>query len=577
MSIDLAILKACEAQFSTFPLKPEFIWACDPKTDLAYQAARKVFNRKFDFMPPLIIKVKNTEQVAMFMAFANKHILPFTVRSGGHDHEGECTATGKVLLDFSLMDHVEIKPGLTPYRGQMIKQLAVQPGARFQKIKPVLDQAHLAIAHGTCKTVAIAGYTMGGGWGPWTRKYGMGCERLTGATLVLGNGDIRFLGSSATFNTLTINLKTEQENDELLWALRGGGGLSYGIVTELFFEPFDLPQIAKSFVIKRTTFPVLSHIKAVHIIAAWEQVIAQGNNPHLIGTNLQMIAKPVANEQEVSCDALLDWNFNGHFGGTPLDLLNMVLQWVKTLGQIVRRDKSYARLGKPLLDQGDVKSIKDSFDKAMPANTWYQLNTKANNQIYPLHFDHWDRVNNGLTLEDDCPSPHKITSRMPTPYWNKTSREQLVCSLQSRLLHTKECNTVSAYITLGAISGEYYAKKLSEPKELQLPVAFPYQTSAFTIQYQAWWDQPNGKDCAMTEQDIIDAIPNRLAENRAQDWIASCRDFPIKHTKGAFISFKDASVTTEQYFTDNYHALIDVKTKHSKDVNCLLRSRKTII
>jgi len=46
-----------------------------------------------------------------------------------------------------------------------------------------LDQLRLGIAHGTCATVAVAGYTMGGGWGPWTRLYGMACERLIGARL----------------------------------------------------------------------------------------------------------------------------------------------------------------------------------------------------------------------------------------------------------------------------------------------------------------------------------------------------------------------------------------------------------
>ncbi len=135
-------------------------------------------------------------QVVKTVEFATLHGVPITVRSGGHDHEGECVATGKVLIDFSLMNQIEIKSVPVLCGEGEISQLAIQPGARFKEIKKILDNANLGIPHGTCQTVGIAGYTMGGGWGPWTKMYGMGCERVTGATIVLGDGTIKYLATT---------------------------------------------------------------------------------------------------------------------------------------------------------------------------------------------------------------------------------------------------------------------------------------------------------------------------------------------------------------------------------------------
>jgi len=166
---------------------------------------------------------------------------------------------------------------------------------------------------------------------------------------------------------------------------------------------------------------------------------------------------------------------------------------------------------------------------------------------------------------------------MPTETWDDESRKQLVCSLQSELLYEDEETNLSTYITLGAISGTYYANKNNQTDSVRVKSAFPYEHSAFTIQYQAWWDQPSGSKCTLNPGITDKLIPTRFHENRAEDWMEVCRDYPIPHTKGSFISFKDASVPTRNYFGDNYQALIDVKLKDSKDEKCLFRTRKTIV
>jgi len=471
---------------------------CSPDPDIRkrYNQARKVFNKRFDFKPPLIIQVQNTGQVQEIVSFAQENQGPITVKSGGHDHEGESVATGKVLIDFSNMNAIT-----QPMDDQAI--VAIQPGAIFKNIKKFLDQHGLGVAHGTCQTVGIAGYTMGGGWGPWTRKYGMGCERLMGATIVLGNGEVRYLGISAQdpnnpeVNTSCSEDELREENERLLQAIRGGGGLSYGIVTNFYFEGFELPEQAISFVVNPEKLPILKNLPALNVIKTWEQIIEPHNNPQLIGTNLKVVAKAVNSLNDVRSDAVLDWQFNGHFGGTCDQLKKMMNRWRQHVIDQINKFNWICDDPTEIV----VAEFNREFDDFLEAEFGSACNSNYDkSKGYPFTFDHWDQHGARLTLEDDCPAPHKITSKMPTAKWNDTSREQLVCSLQSPLLKGVDETNLSAYITLGAINGEFYWKKrlTGEP---DIKTSFPYEDSPFTIQYQVWWNTAQEEEgCELNEE-----------------------------------------------------------------------------
>jgi hypothetical protein len=582
MAISKVTIDAFIKELSKGSNPPEFLYPCSDNDD--YARDRKVFNRRFNFMPALIMQPKTAQHVATAVAFAQKRTMPFTVKSGGHDHEGECVATGKVLIDFKLMKQVCIDVGMTKLGTTSAQQISIQPGARFEDIKPVLDAAKLAIAHGTCKTVAIAGYTMGGGWGPWTRKYGMGCERLSGATMIIGDGSIRYLGSSAD-----INKQAKKEgDDELLIALRGGGGLSYGIVTEFYFIPINLPKIAVSFSIKHDTFKndkikVLENLKAVTVIEAWEKLISPGvdgdNEENLIGTNLQLMSSAVKDKQSINKNVILPWTFNGHFAGSVDELELMFNRWGRYLKGLIDKDKQYSPLEKKLMKAELQLAIDKFILKQLVIVTVFDIATVIGKQIhYPLQFDVWDRMHGGLSLEDDKPAPHKITSKMASSDWDDRSRNQLVCSLQSTLLDVEAKTNIDAYVTLGAISGQYYFHKNNPLNtDPNVAVSFPYQHSLFTIQYQAWWDQPDSYPGETPQKQVQRMLASRCWENRAQDWIANCRNNQIDKTCGSFISFKDASIPTEDYFGDNYNLLKNTKEQFSLDTKNLFRSRKTII
>ncbi len=556
-------------------LPPQILTSCS----LEYEEKCQVFNTKFEFRPAAIVLVETTDQVSAVVQFANRYPseVELRVRSGGHDHEGECSGTGILLIDFSKMNLAEITE-VTAADGTLQHIVSVQPGARFRQIKPFLDANHIGIAHGTCETVAIAGFTLGGGWGPWTRAYGMGCERLIGATIVLGNGEVCVLSSEDPAGS---------PEAKLLWALRGGGGFSYGLVTELRFVAFELPANLCSFNLH--CIEEWPNRPALEILQCWEKAIDGNQNPQLVGTNLKVVAKHLEAGEEADPNAVLECTFNGYFAGTEDEAREMVAQYfgspnepLQNLLVQVQRSPLFGAAG--AAGAAGPQWHFDSWDRQLPRRMRRQKR-QLKRQLSGAEAG--AGIHEGITLEADGPAPHKITSRLvDAEGWGDEGRQALICSLQSQWVPSEadlepdglpNDFAINNYITLGAITGPFYA---TYDKAEQLGSAFPYKNRPFTIQYQVWWDQylnPDGHPTADPSSIANAKVENRPWANRAEDWIAACRDYPIPNTSGAFISFKDSSVLTATYFAESYKDLRDIKENHSKDKYVLFRSRKTIL
>lgn len=526
---------------------PEILFNC-AQDQQKYDQYRQIFNRLFQFMPTAIVLCETAQQVSVAVKFTSKHALPLRVRSGGHDHEGECSGTDTILLDLSKMNKVKID------RERKIAR--IQPGIRFQSLTTELAKCDVMIPHGTCATVCIAGYTMGGGWGPWTRKHGMCCESVVGATLVLGDGSIREL-----------SMNSEIVGDrELLWAIKGGGGFSYGIVTEFVIETFDLPDEMIKFQIEWNKYHYVPENKlfalrdatpTLHVLQTWEKVIAstQPDANQLVGTNLKIAAKH-ASEGE---------HFNPH---TVSHNCVMYGYW-----------------------EGDENSLQKFVDKHFrhTGTCTVTIMGKAGRKYQDLPYgDHlmsaWDRYSfHNMNLlkqglegtpfppDEDQPAPHKITSRLVNKEGLGTEGHyKLLESLTSPLVLSGNVHLgLFTYITLGAITGSYYQQVMTlEQKDKS---AFPYKDKIFTIQYQTWWNE--------TEKEKREGENNHVYTrvNQALDWMEVCRDYDIPNTSGAFISFKDSSVPTQTYFDKNYHHLVKIKRTYVNDPYNHFRSRKTII
>jgi FAD binding domain/Berberine and berberine like len=525
---------------------PRMLTNCSEGQDkLDYDTARQVFNTKFQFLPAVIIMCETSEQISVAVTYTSQNALTLRVRSGGHDHEGECSGTDTILLNLTKMNNVKTENGLA----------YIQPGITFQSLTTQLAEKDVMIPHGTCATVCIAGFTLGGGWGPWTRKHGMCCESVVGATIVLGDGTIK-----------KISQKDEKDLKGLLWAIKGGGGFSYGIVTEFVIQTFELPPVIMRFQIEWNEYKYMSKLAhftveqttpTIHILSNWERVIAQtgGLFDKLVGTNLKISARTQ------TYDEIFDAN-------TVCNNAIMYGYWEgdkESLDKFVK--EQFANTGTYKMSL--IKPIGGSLHKS----TKYGDNLMSSWDRFSFH--NIKLLMQGLEgtpfppdLED--PSPHKITSRLVNSTGlGMEGHKQLLQSLSSPLVMKGDRHLgLFTYITLGAITGKYYQEISKEQKQRS---AFPYKDRLYTIQYQTWWNE-NDTQKGKGENNMV---YNRV--NRALDWMEVCRNFDIPNTSGAFISFKDSSIPTKTYFDTSYSDLVKAKESHSKDPYNHFRSRKTII
>lgn len=498
---------------------PEILMDCCGNQD-AYNIKRQVFNRRFQFKPTAIVFCESAEQVSEVLLLADKFNYDIRVRSGGHDHEGESCATDTIVIDLSKMKNVEVD--------HTLKVARIQPGVIFNELVPVLNNNNVGIPHGTCGTVGIPGFTMGGGWGPWTRQKGMCCEHLVGATIVLGDGSIKYLTEDG-------------EDKQLLWALRGGGGMSYGIVTELVIKTFPLPPNTIKFNVVWEDAPGLK------VLELWEGLIAPDQNYNLLGTNLKIMAKPSCNQSVET--SIHECVFYGYYAGSTESLREDMDVWFANL-----RPTSIN------IPEEDDKNDLIGF------SAWDRIST-ASRKMNLKGFDNLTFIPPDL----DDPAPHKISSRLVKEEGlGDEGRKNLIRSLESNLIYAAGDEAgVHCYVTLGAITGDYYKKY--KPEEHPLGSAFPYKKRPYTIQYQVWWNA-NPEDIEKgKEHDVY------RYTNEALDWIEQCREAYFPQTEGSFISFKDSSIPTKNYFLDSYEPLKNIKLTYSKDPKNRFRSRKTII
>ncbi|HBC3854940.1 TPA: FAD-binding oxidoreductase [Vibrio parahaemolyticus] len=182
-------------------------------TDSNYDEVRQIWNGMIDRKPSLIARCKSTDDVVMAVNFARDNGQLLSVRGGGHNIAGNAVCDNGVMIDLSLLTQVRVD--------ENAKRAFVEPGCTLGDLDEATQKHGLATPVGINSTTGIAGLTLGGGFGWLSRKYGMTIDNLVSANVVTADG--RQL------------LASEKENEDLFWALRGGGG-NFGIVTQFEFQ-----------------------------------------------------------------------------------------------------------------------------------------------------------------------------------------------------------------------------------------------------------------------------------------------------------------------------------------------------
>jgi len=178
-----------------------------------YDQVRHVFNAMIDRRPALIIRCAGPEDVVQGVNFARTHALPLSMKGGGHSVAGSAVCDGGVMLDLSSMKRVRVDPE---------QRIAVADAGLTLAELDRATQAHgLATPLGVVSVTGIAGLTLGGGIGWLNGKYGLSCDNVLAAEIVVADGQL--LTASA------------EQHQDLFWAIRGGGG-NFGIVTSFTYR-----------------------------------------------------------------------------------------------------------------------------------------------------------------------------------------------------------------------------------------------------------------------------------------------------------------------------------------------------
>ena len=186
-----------------------------------YQQARLLFNTRFDaFKPRAVVFCESLADVQRTVRWAQRHAVRIVPRSGGHSYGGYSTTPG-VIVDVSRLKGVALDR-----HGHAV----IGAGARLIDVYDDLARHGRTVPAGSCPSVGIAGLALGGGVGFASRKFGLTCDNLLEATIVVANGRAAVCNAS--------------QHPDLYWALQGGGGGNFGIVTRLVFRTHPVAQVA---------------------------------------------------------------------------------------------------------------------------------------------------------------------------------------------------------------------------------------------------------------------------------------------------------------------------------------------
>lgn len=183
-----------------------------------YEAARRVWNGMIDKHPAMIAVCSNANDVASAVNFAADRNMLLSVRGGGHSFPGKSVCEKGLMIDLSTMHQVTVDAAMRTARAQ--------GGALLGGLDAAALAHDLVTTAGVVSHTGVGGFTLGGGMGRTDRVFGLAVDNLLGATLITADGTIRQVGPD--------------QDEDLFWAIRGGGG-NFGVVTEFSFRlhPFN--------------------------------------------------------------------------------------------------------------------------------------------------------------------------------------------------------------------------------------------------------------------------------------------------------------------------------------------------
>ncbi|HTN18443.1 MAG TPA: FAD-binding oxidoreductase [Chitinophagaceae bacterium] len=214
------------------------------RNDAAYAAFNTAFNKRIQHLPKYIAVCKTEKGVQFAIQKAAAEHLKVAVKSGGHSFEGFSSNDGGMVVNVSLMKQIRLVGD---------NEVEIQPGCLLQDIQAYLFPKKKLLPSGSCGTVGIAGLTLGGGYGFFSRKFGLTCDSLQQLRLVDAAGTIR----------------DSKDDEALLWACKGGGNGNFGVATSFRFRVYDMPPTFDAYVLR---FRNMTTERFGNTLSAWFDV-----------------------------------------------------------------------------------------------------------------------------------------------------------------------------------------------------------------------------------------------------------------------------------------------------------------
>eukprot|EP00485_Elphidium_margaritaceum_P009451 CAMPEP_0202707270 /NCGR_PEP_ID=MMETSP1385-20130828/19605_1 /ASSEMBLY_ACC=CAM_ASM_000861 /TAXON_ID=933848 /ORGANISM="Elphidium margaritaceum" /LENGTH=550 /DNA_ID=CAMNT_0049365949 /DNA_START=63 /DNA_END=1712 /DNA_ORIENTATION=+ len=215
--------------------------------------------------------------------YQSEYEVPFSIRSGGHSNGAFSKCDGCIVIDLYRMKE---QGYLVNFDKDNAVMLAVEPGVTLGELLRGLaasDRSDVSIPHGTCEGVGIGGFAQGGGLGYQQRTYGLTVDYVVGVRVVDCEGNIHqiidaeydsdLVRVNETTN-LSLTSSSSADESDLLWAIRGAGGGSFGIVTKFFFKTFT---IAPSQLLFKIVYPILSQQNISHFLDLYQWYFSDEN------------------------------------------------------------------------------------------------------------------------------------------------------------------------------------------------------------------------------------------------------------------------------------------------------------
>lgn len=493
-----------------------------------YEASRRSSNTRFDLRPLAIAYPRAADHVARCVRYCREHHLELRICSGGHQHEGMCSADDVLMVRLSKICFIEDVEGRDD-------QAWIGVGARLEDVYKALQKRRRVIAAGGCKSVNVGGLTLGGGWGLSARKFGLACDNVLAVEVVLADDRI-------------VEATAENDYSDLFWAMLGGGGGNFGIVTRFLFRLHPIEPNLSSYKL----YWYAKGSERTAIIEKWLAFQRQAQSRETTSYLVLYADRQGEGTEETRTSV--------YAGGSSYSHLSSLEEEVAELRRglpTVDRSVFEALYPPPrdvpegagiLGDASALASVGDLLSYAEDPPGLFDVPPAEG--LDALDHDQHASQCRAPAPQDNCRGffPHKVTSAFPK--YGSTSPEDYEKRLAQILARFLEQHPVSpwvkSYISLYSMGGAI----ADVPREV---TAFYYRDKPFVLQIESWWSYPE------PEPEPCGCRDKKSWQQPYIEWVRSFRDAlrDAELIKGAFINFVDKD--------------LEMRNKGTKDRQKLLR------